>query len=64
MIFRYDEFIEKLNCKIKENQKFYNELLIMVIKNPNRYTGVFRLSNVKNKLIQNVTQVKKSSLEI
>lgn len=56
MIFTYEYFIGKLNDKIKSNQRFYNELLITVIQNPNRYIGVFRLSNAKTKLLQNVTQ--------
>lgn len=30
--------------------------MVTVVKNPNRYTGIFRLSNAKTKLIQNVTQ--------
>jgi len=56
MIKTYDEFISKLNEKIKSDDSFYYELLVTVIKNPNRYTGIFRLSNAKTKLIQNVTQ--------
>lgn len=56
MIFSYDYFVGKLNTKIKSDQSFYNELLITVVQNPNRYTGVFRLSNAKTKLVQNVTQ--------
>lgn len=56
MIFTYEHFIEKLNSKIKSDESFIYELLVTVVKNPNRYTGIFRLSNAKTKLIQNVTQ--------
>lgn len=56
MIFTYNEFVTKLNNRIKADQTFINDLLITVISNPSRYTGVFRLSNAKTKLIQNVTQ--------
>lgn len=52
----YEHFIERLNRKIKSDDSFFYELLITVVKNPNRYTGIFRLSNAKTKLIQNVTQ--------
>ncbi|MDD5904388.1 MAG: hypothetical protein PUC64_05430 [Clostridium sp.] len=52
----YEEFISKLNERIKEDADFNFELLETVIKNPNRYTGIFRLSNARTKLIQNVTQ--------
>ena len=53
---KYEDFAEELNAKIKSDDDFYYELLITVIKNPNRYTGIFRVSNAKTKLIQNVTQ--------
>lgn len=56
MIFTYEYFIERLNSKIKTDDTFIYELLVTVVKNPNRYTGIFRLSNAKTKLIQNVTQ--------
>lgn len=56
MIKSYENFVEKLNKKIKSDNDFYFELLCTVVSNPNRYTGIFRLSNAKTKLIQNVTQ--------
>ena len=56
MIKLYEDFVEKLNRKIKSYNDFYFELLCTVVSNPNRYTGIFRLSNAKTKLIQNVTQ--------
>ncbi len=56
MIITYDRFIERLNNRIKSDASFFYELLVTVVKNPNRYTGIFRLSNAKTKLIQNVTQ--------
>lgn len=52
----YSYFIGKLNERIKSDDSFNFELLKTVIKNPNHYTGIFRLSNAKTKLIQNVTQ--------
>ena len=55
-MFTYEDFIIQLNNKIKNDEEFYYELLKTVISNPNRYTGIFRISNVKTKLIQNVTQ--------
>lgn len=56
MLISYEQFIEKMNLKIKNDDSFIYELLVTVVKNPNRYTGIFRLSNAKTKLIQNVTQ--------
>lgn len=56
MILTYEYFINKLNEKIKSDADFCYELLKTVIANPNRYTGIFRLSNAKTKLVQNVTQ--------
>lgn len=52
----YDIFLEKLCEKIPQGQELYQELLNKVIDNPNRYTGLFRLTNAKTKLIQNITQ--------
>lgn len=56
MIKNYENFADELNAKIKSDDGFYYELLITVIKNPQRYTGIFRVSNARTKLIQNVTQ--------
>lgn len=58
MIITYENFMDKLNRKIKSGEDFYLELLETVIDNPSRYCGLFRLSNAKTKLIQNVTQSK------
>lgn len=55
MLKSYEEFIDALNNNLKDDDFVY-ELLVTVIENPNRYTGIFRLSNAKTKLIQNVTQ--------
>ena len=52
----YENFANELNNKIKSDADFYYELLLTVIKNPHRYTGIFRVSNAKTKMIQNVTQ--------
>ena len=56
MIISYNEFCEKLLKIIQSGEEFYSELLKTVIDNPSRYCGLFRLSNAKTKLIQNVTQ--------
>lgn len=56
MVMTYEHFINTLNKRIKTDEKFYYELLTTVVKNPKRFTGIFRLSNAKTKLIQNVTQ--------
>ena len=53
---KYEEFAQELSDKIKSDDEFYYELLTTVIKNPRRYTGIFRVSNAKTKLVQNVTQ--------
>lgn len=58
MIISYKDFKEKLDQKIKIGEDFNLELLETVITNPRRYCGLFRLSNAKTKLIQNVTQSK------
>lgn len=52
----YSQFIHKLEDRITTDDNFNYELLKTVIKYPKRYTGIFRLSNAKTKLIQNVTQ--------
>ena len=56
MLKQYENFAQELSDKIKSDDEFYYELLITVIENPRRYTGIFRVSNAKTKLIQNVTQ--------
>lgn len=56
MYISYEEFKKKLNTKIVNGEELYTQLLKTVIDNPTRYTGVFRVSSAKTKLIQNVTQ--------
>lgn len=56
MLKKYEDFANELNEKMKSDDEFFYELLITVIKNPERYTGIFRVSNARTKLIQNVTQ--------
>lgn len=58
MLITYDEFCKKLLNTIQSGDDFYLELVKTVIDNPARYCGLFRLSNAKTKLIQNVTQSK------
>ena len=47
----YADFVSRLNAKVKSDEDFYVELLKTVIKSPHRYTGIFRLTNAKTKLI-------------
>ena len=56
MIISYDEFCNLLFKHIQTGEDFYLELLKTVIDNPSRYCGLFRLSNAKTKLVQNITQ--------
>lgn len=51
----YDEFQHRLNARIFGQDLNY-EILLTVFKNPERYTGLFRITNAKTKLIQNLTQ--------
>ncbi|MBR8463561.1 restriction endonuclease [Campylobacter sp. faydin G-24] len=55
----YLEFSERLNERIFGDDLNY-EILLTVLENPKRYIGLFRATNAKTKLIQNITQ----SLEI
>ncbi len=56
MIDSYQNFADKLNNKIRNGVDFYKEILSTIIKNPYRYAGLYRLSNAKTKLLQNITQ--------
>lgn len=56
MINTYEKFSDKLNLKIRDGVDFYKEVISTIIKNPYRYAGLFRLSNAKTKLLQNITQ--------
>ena len=52
----YNDFSDLLNNRVLKGQDFYNDLLVNLIMHPERYTGLFRLSNAKTKLVQNITQ--------
>lgn len=56
MIISYSEFCNLLLKHIQTGEHFYLSLLETVIDNPSRYCGLFRLSNAKSKLMQNLTQ--------
>lgn len=56
MIFRYDEFCQILENHLKTGDDYYLDLLMKIINYPERYSGIFRLSNIRSKLIQNLTQ--------
>jgi len=62
MIISYETFIGMLNHRIESDGDENYNLLVNVINNPARYSGLFRLSNAKSKLIQNVTQSKEIKL--
>lgn len=51
----YKDFREKLNSTIFGEDLNY-EIVLAVLKNPKRYIGLFRITNAKTKLIQNLTQ--------
>ena len=51
----YEYFKSKLDSKIFGSNLHY-EILLTVLNNPKRYIGLFRITNAKTKLIQNVTQ--------
>lgn len=51
----YENFKNKLNNSIFGEDLNY-EILLMVLENPKRYIGLFRITNAKTKLIQNLTQ--------
>jgi hypothetical protein len=52
----YDYFKSHLNNRIFGEDLNY-EILVTVLKNPQRYIGLFRITNAKTKLIQNLTQI-------
>jgi len=56
MILDYTEFTDLLNEKFSVGLDLIVEVLNKVIKDPNRFTGIYRISNAKTKLIQNITQ--------
>ncbi len=56
VIISYDEFYNLLSKHFQNGDDFYLSLLQTVINNPSRYSGLFRLSNAKSKIIQNITQ--------
>ncbi|EIC5480460.1 restriction endonuclease, partial [Campylobacter upsaliensis] len=51
----YEEFKDRLDDRIFGEDLNY-EILLTVLKNPKRYIGLFRITNAKTKLIQNITQ--------
>lgn len=52
---QYDEFKQKLQGRVFGDDLNY-EILRTVLLNPKRYIGLFRVTNAKTKLIQNLTQ--------
>ena len=53
-IIDYDEFVKKLEKTVYKNAKA--DLLNKVASNPDRYVGIFRPTQPRIKLIQNITQ--------
>ena len=58
MIISTKEFFDFFKKEIEDGEDFFLNLLKTVIDNPTRYCGLFRLSNAKMKLVQNITQSK------
>ena len=56
MMKSYEDFKRELSEKIKDDEELYYDILLSAVKNPQRYTGIFRTTNAKTKLIQNLTQ--------
>ncbi len=54
MIISYDKFCNLLFKHIQTREDFFLELLKTAIDNPSRYCGLFRLSNAKTKIVQNI----------
>ncbi len=54
MILKYDFFAKKLNSRLFEGSSIH--LLDKIVKNPDRYIGLFRPTKPKTKLLQNITQ--------
>ncbi len=52
----YEEYEKMLLNKLQSGNDMYKKLLDTVIKNPERYSGIFRVTNAKSKLVQNLTQ--------
>ena len=52
----YLKFKSIITKNIKTGLNRYTELIETMIDSPERFTGIFRLTNIKNKVIQNVTQ--------
>ena len=55
MLIKYEEFLDLIKGKILSGDDLYDQILKNLIKSPERYTGLFRLSNPKNKMIQSLT---------
>ncbi|HHX70697.1 MAG TPA: restriction endonuclease [Gallicola sp.] len=53
---KYEDFKKLLNKVIYSDGEENYSLLLKIIKEPHRYCGLFRLSNGRSKLLQNVTQ--------
>jgi hypothetical protein len=62
MVISYDEFMKLLESRIMSDDDGYSKLVETVVKYPARYSGLFRLSNAKSKLVQNVTQSREIKL--
>jgi hypothetical protein len=52
----YLKFKSIITKNIRTGLNRYTELIETMIDSPERFTGIFRLTNIKNKVIQNVTQ--------
>ncbi len=55
-IISYEQFKEKLNNSVALEDNFYYDLLIDIIKKPDRYIGIFRIADIKTRLLQDIVQ--------
>lgn len=56
MFVELNEILSFYSSKMRINQNIYRDILIKLIKYPERYCGLFRPSSIKTKIIQNITQ--------
>lgn len=59
IIMSYEQFKEKLNASVTIEDSFYYDLLVNILKSPNRYIGLFRTTDIKVKLFEMLFIIKK-----
>lgn len=56
MYIEREDFYKLLLDHVESGEALYTSLLMNMIDNPQRYSGIFRLSTIKSKIIQNISQ--------